>query len=1189
MRQRVWTGTRMALEVTAFLAGLALIGWAWTRGEPQAWHLALGAVLVVASACSLFVAWRILHLVLIWGFPVAVFLAVGNVVSAWLKARKCRKRSRSEPPPAVGTPPPVSPIVATLIAAAWFGLGSPESTAAVASTAVAAGLPDPSITLISGSYTGAVTAGVARFDATFRLETYSTNRFLRLFGGNVAVESFRPSTNGARLRQDGAWLGVEVAEPGALTFEMTLLVALEGDVTRRQLAFAVPPALASRIDLVVDEPDAEIEFPGAVSFQRTAVGATTRVQGLLGSGDQVLLAWSPRIKRAAEVAATVFVQQASLVTVGSGVAHVRSTLQFQIAQGEMRQARVLLPAGHRLLRVQGPGLRTWDFATNNPLELSIDLSRAATGTLALVIETEKDLGTLPASLALEVPQALDVRRESGVVALRAGDDVLLTLEPSAGLQRVDATEFERLTQDPRKDFVGIYRFLRSDFKLGARAEPIEPEIEATVRQAFTVGTERSTLSAAVDFEVRRLGTFGLALLLPSGWRLENVTCPAMERWTDRRAGDDVILDIALKERTLGKIPVGITLVRPVPALPPRVDLPGVHPLGVGKITGTLEASGEPGVGLKTGSTQGLVEIPVGALVEATRSPVSPPPALAFKYMTATPGPRPAWQLAMDTEQVESWIRAEVAHVVTLSETLVSGRTLVRYEVQNAPARTFSVRVPAAWRNVEILGEGIRRRDVTNGAWTVELQNKVRGNYTLAVHWEQPRESTPTPWQLTGFSVEKVERETGYVTLLARAPLQVSPGVTSGDLARIDIQELPEWTGVTSGTRLGQGLNRTESAVLAWRYLRPGYSLAVEVQRYSDASVLQALVEQARLTTVVADDGQSMTQMRLTVRNNGRQLLEVQLPSGSAVWSATVAGQPVRPRHHQGRLFLPLDGTGDPETPIAIELTYVGTHRFPSARGRVELDSPRLDIPLKDARWDLYLPPDYDYTAFAGSMNHELTDLAPLAQDFTLAEYRRQEEANEEAEIAELKQVVERARTQLSRGLLGRVENELGNIRNRKLKAAEASPEVRQLREELSRMQSSNFLQAQNEFVFSNSGLQAGPTNVDSSAARNYTAEAAGRQAAVVQKAQAITVSLVQPLRVNLPTRGIRHSFTQVLQTEGRRPLTVRFEASNNRRTGWLKPVALGGLAFVALWAAAGFALLFRTPTPSAATPPNPYP
>src|SRR5207248_8960210 len=102
----------------------------------------------------------------------------------------------------------------------------------------------------------------------------------------------------------------------------------------------------------------------------------------------------------------------------------------------------------------------------------------------------------------------------------------------------------------------------------------------------------------------------------------------------------------------------------------------------------------------------------------------------------------------------------------------------------------------------------------------------------------------------------------------------------------------------------------ESTVLVYRYLRPGYKLAVEARRFAQAEVLQALVDNVRLTTVVADDGQMMTELALNVRNNGRQFLEVTLPRGAQVWSAFVSGQAVRPRLRDGRLLLPLEGAAD---------------------------------------------------------------------------------------------------------------------------------------------------------------------------------------------------------------------------------------------------------------------------------------
>ena len=118
----------------------------------------------------------------------------------------------------------------------------------------------------------------------------------------------------------------------------------------------------------------------------------------------------------------------------------------------------------------------------------------------------------------------------------------------------------------------------------------------------------------------------------------------------------------------------------------------------------------------------------------------------------------------------------------------------------------------------------------------------------------------------------------------------------------------------------------------YRYVRPGYTLALDARRFDEAEVLQALVDSARLTTVVADDGQMMTEMSLSVRNNGRQFLEIELPAGAKVWSAFVAGQPVRPSLRDGKLLLPIQQSSADDGAMTVELTYVGTNEF-SARTR----------------------------------------------------------------------------------------------------------------------------------------------------------------------------------------------------------------------------------------------------------------
>ena len=85
-------------------------------------------------------------------------------------------------------------------------------------------------------------------------------------------------------------------------------------------------------------------------------------------------------------------------------------------------------------------------------------------------------------------------------------------------------------------------------------------------------------------------------------------------------------------------------------------------------------------------------------------------------------------------------------------------------------------------------------------------------------------------------------------------------------------------------------------------------------------------------------------------------------------------------------------------------------------------------------------------------------------------------------------------------------------------------------------------------------------------------------AAKLQKAQEVTVARVQPLRANLPTRGQRHVFAQVLQTEVNKPMTIQFSAANTKAGGWFRRILYVACGFVLLWIFA--AVVLRRPPES---------
>ncbi|MFA7004325.1 MAG: hypothetical protein WC429_09830, partial [Verrucomicrobiia bacterium] len=773
----VRNAARAGMELAAFLLGVWVIRRQTRRARPGSVRLAAGLALCLGSVGSALIALRLLHIALILVVP-----ALAIIGMVWLAKKLLPPQPpKLTPPPAGG---PAAPAVTALLALAFclaaasadearqraqhFAPTAPRSSIPQSPGIIAPSLQpvipsSPGVAITSAAYTGAVRGKVAQFEAVFELQATGAGRRVTLFGDDVAVQEFSASFKDAKLVRDGAMLAALLPKRGAVTLRVKFVVKITGDETSRQLAFAIPPALTGKLSAALDETDAAVEAPTAVSFKTTVEQQQTRVEAVLGAATQVELAWTPQTKRAAEVAATVFCQNTTLASFGGGVLNTRATLAFQVAQGELRQARLRLPAGQRLLKVEGELIRTWDVTAAPKQEdggaqiLTVELMRGISSTnWPLTIISEKVLTKLPASERVETPRALEAKRETGWIAIAGSEELNVTVEKSGELQRVDTEEFmkaERRRPTLGDEFarlfkagkavaakaeaapaiVAAYRFQKPGFNLAARVEAVQPQIEAAVQNQFRVTPEQLGVTAQVDYTIKKAGVFALRLALPSGFRVESVVGDLISQWTERTDAGQRLLEVALKERALGAYSLRVALVRMWKELPKNVEIAGVHPLGTQKLSGTVSVSSEPGIQLKCESLEGLTEIPAAT----TGTDPSAGATLAYKFIASEPAARAPWALAVATEAVEAWVRAEVVNWVTMTETLVTGRSLVRYDIQNAPVKELRVRVPAAFKNVELHGADIRRRDQKEGEWRIELQNKTRGAYTLTVTWELP--------------------------------------------------------------------------------------------------------------------------------------------------------------------------------------------------------------------------------------------------------------------------------------------------------------------------------------------------------------------------------------------------------------------------------------------------------------------
>ncbi|MCL4176553.1 MAG: hypothetical protein KJ072_02245 [Verrucomicrobia bacterium] len=1149
MSARFFVFARAVLQLSVFVAGLIWMMLAWRRAEAKPARIAAGAGLVLLATVDVLIAWRVLHLALIVAVP-----GLLAVIGAWIFWRWRAASGGDDAPTAPSGIPPQMALGLVLGLAQWGAAGSMGAAEAETNR----------VSIVSAELSGTTRERAAELQATFTLVSVVTNQSVTLFGDEVALGGFEVIEGEAQAWREGAVLGVRLGQAGTTRIRLGLLVKITDDAGRRQLDFALPPVLGGRLNLPVLEEDADVEFPGAHWMSRRASNGATLIESVFGGSDRLTVTWTPKRKRAADLAATVHAHQTAVVTLGAGTVNLRSAIEWRLTQGELQQVQVRLPEGHRLLRISGPHLRRWDLVGSDGSTLAIDLVRPVSPMLRLVIESEQALDQLPAEVPLRLPEVLDAMRQTGLVAVRATDDVGLTVQRAQGLERIDGADFVRASDDPGLTVLSAWRYLRPGFELQVKAEMLQPRIETSQHQRFTVGTDHVELDTELDYTIRQLGVFALRLALPAEGRLEAVRCAAMQAWSERIEGHQRVLELTLKERVLGSLRVEVRLHHSLSNLPALFPLAGIHPLGVGKQGGHVTVAAAPGVGLKTASLEGVVEVPASTVpgLEAGAAGV-----LAFKQLAAEDHSGAPWRSELATEQMESWLRAETLAFVSVGETLITGHTVIRYDVQNAPTREFRFQTPAAWRNVEMVGAGVRRRDRVDGEWRIELQNKVLGEYRLTVAWELDRVAGED-LILAGTEALGVERETGAVALLAPTHLQLTPVETSSQLLRIEARELPEWALAAAGG----------SPVLSYRSLQAGWQLRLGVKRFEDAAVLQGLVDQVRLRTVVADDGQQMTQLEATIRNSGRQSLELTLPPNARIWSAFADGQPVRPARRNGRLLLPLERSSSEDSPIPVEITYVGTMQFPRGSGRFELISPKLDLPLKDARWELFLPPDYLYSRFGGTMTYESAELVPITQDFTMAEYQRQELSRQDSFEARAADFLQRVRREMA---TGRFDNttQLREYRQAPIRDQQAVEELEQLELYANRAQGQQLIDAQAAYAASNAARFGLDTETaagqKSKATAEYDARMAEQQVAQLFKAQLVAENRVAPLRANLPTRGLRYSFIQALQTETDRPLTIRMRASNDTCTGWFTRLVQFGLGFLVLWIGAALALRLR--------------
>lgn len=309
-------------------------------------------------------------------------------------------------------------------------------------------------------------------------------------------------------------------------------------------------------------------------------------------------------------------------------------------------------------------------------------------------------------------------------------------------------------------------------------------------------------------------------------------------------------------------------------------------------------------------------------------------------------------------------RARITQLVAIAEDSSSLTASVRLEVAQGIAREIELSIPTSVAVNQVSGATVADWRHEGGTLTVSFLEPVTASATFLITAETrtPREGAVT---VPVVRMPGAERETGGVAVDV-----VGAGEITG--------RHPRGFDAADPGELGDIIEGRESPSMVAFAFKPlagstPRELTVAVTRYSPQTVLIANVEEARYESLIVEDGKMLVRARYAVRNNQRAFLALKLPAGAVLWSAAMAGRPVRPGlSADGGYLLPLvkGHAGDSPPTFAVELVYLQRREPWSEKGQARLELPAVDLPVSRTGLLVHHSPRFEIELQPGSFRSE---------------------------------------------------------------------------------------------------------------------------------------------------------------------------------------------------------------------------
>jgi hypothetical protein len=696
----------------------------------------------------------------------------------------------------------------------------------------------------------------------------------------------------------------------------------------------------------------------------------------LGNARDVLLRWSPKSAPGAADKTLSAVASHEVYFFNWGILG-QTTIDYTFSAGEYDHFAVLLPAGAELREVTGPNIRDHNVAAEVTQEgqtfkvVDVRLHRPAAKSYHLAIQWISKLPALDKPQSLALPQASQVGRESGTLALYASGGINMKVADVSGGRRASdspyasADTLARLTAEEAVP-VAKYYWPYRPFAIGVQLSRPADSGSVRLSQLVRISQEQAQVFAQAALKARQGLVYGASFTLPDGYELLSAVGSDVADWYVQTVPTGRFLHVSLRGG-VSSTNIAIALVREgLSGKLERFDVPvvtAIDPQGrlLAEQTGLLAVQVAKSLDAQTAASENLKAIVPSATAGWLGAQQAAAVQFAYSYE------KPNISLALAIKPLPTKKRVEVLAALNVQPTWAQYVYRMRYNIEGSPVDRVSFAMPSKYASLaQVKSPALRsatQADAGNGMtrWTVTLTSQVTGMLDVTVNFVLPVEADLATISMPRIRPEGVDEYKAVVAVQNFSNRQLTLK-DSSILSPLSWQQQQE--------ALGAEMAKTLQYV--WQAISDDWSLTLELSPAKASARVSAVVDLLDVTTVIDTQGVCRYEAKISLQNRSEQFLKLRLPKGLELWSAIVADEPVKPvvpaAAGDGAVLIPLIKTSAGGLPYDIKL-YLGGKASAPMSGVTKIKPPAIaieDMPVVRTTWSLRLPAGYRYfTELAG--------------------------------------------------------------------------------------------------------------------------------------------------------------------------------------------------------------------------------